>query len=170
MANRNDTGIPKAVIAAIRKFNNTLQRMIPDEEKFRENLKMQYDNIDSSASYSLEEKDIKKKGLQKRIAFAEQRIKLLNQFVNNYQRILPVMKSAEKSIDKFIFVVEESADVYTDAYKTLKLQRDISNAYRTIEELKSLDYLSEDMMRSWSDLENIVKALTNQVIGFDKAS
>lgn len=159
----------RSYIEDIKKFNEALKHKIPEEIRIKEDLERQYNSIDSNASYTHEEKEIKKKGLQKRIGFADRRIKLRNEFKNNYQRIIPVMKSADKSIGRFIFVIEESADVYTDAYNTLKLQRDINNAYRTIEELKSLDYLSEDIMKSWANLENIVKVLTDQVVGFDKA-
>jgi len=155
-------------IEDIRNFNDALSHKIPEEERKKKSLKRQYKDIDSDNRYSSEQKEIKKRGLKKRITFAERRIRMLHDFKNNYRKILPVMKNADKSIDRFVFVVGESADVYVDAYNTLKLQRDISNAYRTIEELKSLDYLSEDIMKSWSELESIVNVLTDQVVGFSE--
>lgn len=154
-------------IEEIRRFEAELSRMIPKEERIKQSLEREYALMDSNHRYNAEEREIRKKSLQKRIAFAERRIELLRNFRDNYQQILPVMKNANQSIERFIFVAEESADVYTDAYKTLKLQKDISNAYRTIDELKSLDYLAEDIMKSWLDMESIVRTLTNQVVGFD---
>ena len=154
-------------IESVKSFSKELDRKIPEEKREKERLEREYNNIDPK--YSAEEKEIKRNGLRKRITFCERRVKILQDFTKNYYKLSPILEDARKSIDKFIFIIEESAGVYNDAYRTLKLQKDISNAYRTIDELKSLDYLSENIMKSWEDLENIVNILSDQVVGFDDA-
>lgn len=151
-------------IEDVTKFNNAIKVKIYEEENLKSILEAEYRKISSgNISYSSENKQIKLASLQQRITFAQRRIEMLKDFSNNYRKLLPIIINADKSIDKFIFIVDESADVYTDAYNTLKLQKDINNAYRTIEELKSIDYLSENIIKSWSDLDSIVTILTNQV-------
>ena len=171
--NKNKVRIKKQMISYVNdivNFSGEIVAKISKEKLDKGTLERDFEIIDLVNGYSQEEREIKRKGYLKRTAFAEQRIKSLFDFKNNYDRILPVMKNTDESIDRFIFVVEESAAVYSDAYRTLKLQKDISNAYRTIEELKSLDYLSEDLKKSWSELEIIIEDLTDQIVVFNEDS
>ena len=153
----------KSYINDIQNFEDTIDNKVANEELINNNLLLDLEKLNINVSNSKRHK-IKKLNLSKRLEFSRRRIEMLVSFKENYSKLLPVMSSANQSIDDFIFVVIQSSSVYDDAYKTLKLQKDINDAYRTLDDLNSLDYLSNDIVKSWSDLESIVDTLSQQSI------
>ncbi|NWH04802.1 hypothetical protein [Desulfobacter latus] len=134
--------------------NNQTKQMLQDQLKHLENLDPEKAAVRSDA-------------LSHRIMLCDKRIEMLSGFSQNFAKMRQVVADAGKSIDRFVFTVDESALVYDDVYKTLKLGRDISTAYRTLKELQSLDDISKNIMLSWKNLDEIVNALTANVTDFN---
>ncbi len=106
---------------------------------------------------------VERQALQKRLGWCRKRIKMTRIFLNEYQRLPGILEKSADAIKEFLYVAGLSAGVYKDAYQTLKLARDIRMAYRTVEELRSLDQISENIMESWQELDQIVRILSQEV-------
>ncbi len=154
----------KFYAGAIKKFASEIQQKISDEKSFRQKLQAEQKSLGSMSAG--EQRQIKERVLEGRIRMCESRIKMLEGFSQNYQRLTPAMESFSITVERFIFIVEEGAKLYKDGYETLKLSKEIADAYQIIASMKSLDPVSEEVMASWRDMEEIVNTLTQQVQEF----
>lgn len=151
-------------VTSIQQFTKAIPIKIEAEQRTRQALAQELDNL---ASLAAEKQEIRQKAVTQRLSLCDRRISMLEGFHQNYQQMQVIMANAEAAIDRFMFTIAESSKVYDDAYRTLKLGHDISTAYQTLEEFKSLDTISQNIMQSWKDLDDIVASLTSQVSEFN---
>jgi hypothetical protein len=117
--------------------------------------------------YSDEQLTIRAKALYSQTVFIKERINMINHFLEDYKHLKHTVSDIKSGISKFVFTVKNSAEVYKEAYKTLKLAKDISLAYNTISELNSMNSLSEEITQSWKELESTIKNLSKQMDSFN---
>ena len=86
---------------------------------------------------------------------------MIRDFKTNYGRLIPEMKKVEDDIDYFILTLQETAKIYESAYRTVELSMNISNAIDNIQEFTSLNDLSDEVMKSWDNLDGILDNLTD---------
>lgn len=140
-------------------FYDSLSVMKNDLKVFKENCLAQikaYDNIELSK----EDKLIKSR-IEAEYKHAEQQEKMIRDFKTNYGRLIPEMEKVEDDIDYFILTLQETAKIYESAYRTVELSMNISNAINNIQEFTSLNDLSDEVMKSWDNLDGILDNLTD---------
>ena len=140
-------------------FYDNLSVMENDLKIFKENCLAQiktYDEIELSK----EDKLIKSR-IEAEYNHAEKQEKMIRDFKTNYERLIPEMKKVEDDIDYFILTLQETAKIYESAYRTVELSMNISNAIDNIQEFTSLNDLSDEVMKSWDNLDGILDNLTD---------
>jgi len=146
-------------------YSISLQEKLRNEKSNLKNLK--FDLKVAPNNYKNDKLDIVTKSLEQRIKFSQKRVDMMNSFIKNYNKIEKILTKVDVNVDKFIFTIENTKLVYISAYKTLKLGKDIKTAYQNLEDLKSLEQLSDDMISSWKNLDTIVEKLTKQMAVFE---
>ena len=139
-------------------FCDSLAKMEEDLKIFKEDCLAQIKVCEKETS---KESAVKKARLEAEYKNAERQEKMISDFKNNYQRLIPEMKKVQSDVDFFIFTLQETAKVYESAYRTVELSMNISNAIDNIQELTSLDELTNEVMTSWENLDGILDSLTD---------
>ncbi len=139
-------------------FCDSLAKMEEDLKIFKEDCLVQ---IKACEKETTKESAVKKARLEAEYRNAERQEKMIRDFKNNYQRLIPEMKKVQSDVDFFIFTLQETAKVYESAYRTVELSMNISNAIDNIQELTSLDELTNEVMTSWENLDGILDSLTD---------
>lgn len=148
-------------VQQVRDFAARIERNLQKERQTRAELEKRLRFLKTCDTGPRE--TIQRQALQKRLGWCRERIKMTQSFLLEYQNLPGVLEKSAEAIQEFLYVVELSAGVYKDAYQTLKLAKDIRMAYRTVEELRSLEEISEDIMESWQELDQIVGILSREV-------
>ena len=140
-------------------FYDTLSVMENDLKIFKENCLAQIKTY-GDIELSKEDKLIKSR-IEAEYRHAEQQEKMIRDFKTNYGRLIPEMEKVEDDIDYFILTLQETAKIYESAYRTVELSMNISNAINNIQEFTSLNDLSDEVMKSWDNLDGILDNLTD---------
>ena len=145
----------------VQNFSVNVQKMLRDTENELKQLNKDYEalNRDIAKKGSSRESEKQIDSLERQIRFTEQRVEMLTNFSPSYEGLMPAISKIEEDIDFFILTLRESAKVFNSAYRTVELSKNILNAYDVIEELNNLNSLSDDIQKSWEDLEAIVDNL-----------
>lgn len=110
---------------------------------------------------SSREDKLRKSAKEAELKNIEQQEKMIKDFKINYGKLIPEIEKVQADVDFFILTLTETAKVYDSAYKTVELSMNIANAIDNIEELNTLSNLTEDVMKSWENLDTILDNLTN---------
>lgn len=145
----------------VQNFSNNVREMLSDTENELKQLNKDYEALsrDIAKKGTSRESEKKSDSLERQIRFTEQRVEMLINFSPSYEGLMPAITKIEEDIDFFILTLKESAKVFNSAYRTVELSKNILNAYDVIEELNNLNSLSDDIQKSWEDLEAIVDNL-----------
>ncbi|XPV76893.1 MAG: hypothetical protein ACNI27_02925 [Desulfovibrio sp.] len=152
-------------------------RLVKDFEKsIAGKINKEYQNITAlkkaiakSGKLPADQRTALKKSKNLQIKFSQRRIELLRDFKKKYVKLRPQLQQAEKRVDKFIFLIVQSSEVYNSAYDTLKLQHDIQTAMNTMEDMAAemdiLNELNQGLEKSMDDINAIVMQLTDMAVG-----
>jgi hypothetical protein len=103
----------------------------------------------------------RKQALNQAIKYVDAQIKLWLDFNIVEGSISTQMVTVEKTVDSFLSVVDSSAILFKEALNLLKLQKDINDAVSIItKDVPAMEQLTNDMVKSWSNLDNLVNSLT----------
>jgi len=106
---------------------------------------------------------VKRKSLEMRIAFKEKEIQIWQGFLDIQDNIRKTVEQADRTITKFLIVLEENGKVYREALKVVKLQRDIQKAVESMASIAEIGRLTDEMISSWQDLQRLIEMLTVQI-------
>ena len=117
-----------------------------------------YDQTNSKMDYSLEINS-----LDQQISYCKMRIDMIERFYEKYSSIEPELNKIYKAVDVFCNTIKESLKVFQAAYNTVKLSKDIYNSFLIQYDMSELDNLSENIQKSWIDLDFIVSDLASSL-------
>jgi hypothetical protein len=104
----------------------------------------------------------RKDALNQAIKYVDEQIQLWVDFNNVEGNIVGQMGGVQRTVDSFLSVVDSSAILFKEALNLLKLQKNINDAMSIItQDVPKMEQLTNDMVKSWGDLDNLVNSLTN---------
>jgi len=121
-----------------------------------------------SSQYSGKELEVRKRSLQERIRITKSRIRMISDFQKDYKKIYPFFVKIKGEMDLWGVIVTENASVYEETYNTLTVAKDIRHAYDTLLSFKSYDHIITDLMDSWTNLEEMLQVLTDDLSKMDE--
>ena len=106
---------------------------------------------------------IKRKSLEARIKLKEKQIQIWQGFLEIQENIRKAVEQADRTITKFLIVLEENGKVYREALNVVKLQRDIQRAAESMVNIAEIGRLTDAMISSWQDFQHLIEMLTVQM-------
>jgi hypothetical protein len=102
---------------------------------------------------------VRQEALDIRARLCAERIKMLERFSLEFERVRPAMFALMEEMDRFMFVASQSAAVYDEALRTLVMKRDLDMALATADSFVSLDSLAQSVTNQWESLNEVQKRL-----------
>jgi hypothetical protein len=102
---------------------------------------------------------VRAEALDIRARLCAERIKMLERFSVEFDRVRPAMFALMEEMDRFMFVASHSAAVYDEALRTLVMKRDLDMALATADRFASLDALAQSVTNQWESLNEVQKRL-----------
>lgn len=131
------------------------------EENLGIEKEIKFSDLKKFEGTSSREDKLRKSAKEAELKNIEQQEKMIKDFKINYGKLIPEIEKVQADVDFFILTLTETAKVYDSAYKTVELSMNIAKAIDNIEELNTLSNLTEDVMKSWENLDTILDNLTN---------
>lgn len=104
----------------------------------------------------------RQESLTQAIKYVDGQIQLWSDFNGVEADIIAQMDTVQKTIDSFLSVIDSSAILFKEGLNLLTLQRDINNALSLFtQDLPKMEQLTQDMKKSWDNLDYLLNALTN---------
>jgi len=104
----------------------------------------------------------RQESLAQAIKYVDAQIQLWTQFNNIEADITAEMSNVQKTIESFLSVIDSSAILFREGLNLLVLQRDINNALSLFtRDLPRMEQLTQDMEKSWANLDYLVETLTS---------
>jgi len=103
----------------------------------------------------------RKQALAQAISYVQQQEALWMQFNGIEADIIAELDSVQKTLDSFLSVIDSSAILFSEGLSLLVLQRDLNNALSLFtQDTPRMEQLTQDMTRSWQQLDYLVNQLT----------
>lgn len=146
-------------------YYKATQNFYNDIDKVLSNLNSDLSNLNSNLVFiphdGSRESDLRKQSLESQILFTNNAIQMLHALKNCYCDLLPTLEKVQSDVNYFVLAISESAKVYKKAVQVAELSQSITNAIDTIQQLKELNNLSNQITESWKNLQEITKKLSD---------
>ncbi len=151
----------RAFLATVDAQRRLLDQALETERCYLEALLDENRGVKEEGPDPLAEK-VRQDALDIRARLCAERIKMLERFSLEFERVRPAMFALMEEMDRFMFVASHSATVYDEAQRTLVMKRDLDMALATADSFASLDNLAQSVTKQWESLNEVQKRLIEQ--------